>query len=157
MKTFVTSILAVLALWGTALAAKPVTTHDSEPYSFIYKCDGFDVSVDGLNTSTHTVYSGNDGSLLRNVAHHHLGETHTNLVTGRVVEFNAHYNSTYVYAEDTQTFTGAVCIAPKQGEGKQFQETGLVEINNTTGEIRTAGRHDIFDLPYDPFCAALAD
>ena len=156
MKTLTISVLAVLVLAGTALAAKPVTTDDYDPYSFTYSCDGFDVSVDGLNTGTHTVYSDNDGNLLRNVGHHNITETHANLLTGRVVEFRGHYTVTYVYAEDTQTVTGAFLIANKQAEGKQLQETGLVEFNHTTGEVRSAGRHDILDLPYDPLCAALA-
>jgi hypothetical protein len=157
MKTLTISVLAALALAGTALAAKPVTTDDYDPYAFTYSCDGFDVSGEGLNTGTHTIYFDNQGHPVRNVAHHNITETHTNLLTGRVVEFRGHYMSTYVYAEDTQTFTGAFLIANEQADGTLLQETGLVELNHTTGEIRSAGRHDILDLPYDPFCAALAD
>ena len=157
MKTLTISVFAALVLAGPALAAKPVTTHDSESSSFTYSCDGFDVSVDALVTGTHTVYSDNDGTLLRNVAHHAVTEIHTNLLTGQVVEFRGHYTSTYVYADDTQTFTGAYLIANTAADGNQLQETGLVQINHTTGEIRSAGKHDILDLPYDPFCAALAD
>ena len=72
------------------------------------------------------------------------------------MELRGHDTSTYVYAVDVQTFTGAFVIANKPGEGKQLQETGLVEFDFTTGEVRSAGRHDILDLPYDPLCAALA-
>ena len=147
---------AAAVLAETAYAAQPVTTRDESIYSFTYKCDGFRVSVDGHNTGTHTIYFDNDGNKVRNVAHHHITETHRNLRTGRTVEFRGDYTSTYDYAANTQTFTGAFLIANEPMDGTLLQELGLVEFNYTTGEIRTAGRHDILNLPYDPFCAALS-
>ncbi|RPH69547.1 MAG: hypothetical protein EHM78_14850 [Myxococcaceae bacterium] len=150
-------VLVCAAVPGTAAAVQPITTDDYDPYAFTYSCDGFDVSIDGLNTGKHTVYFDNDGNPVRNVGHHTITETHTNLLTGRVVEFRGHYASTYVYAEDTQTITGVFLIANEQHDGTLLQETGLVEFDHTTGQIRSAGRHDILDLAYDPFCAALAD
>ncbi len=156
MKTFIICALTALALAGAAQAAQPVTTDDYDPYTDTYSCDGFDVSVVGLNTGSHTIHFDNQGNPVRTVAHHNITETHTNLLTGRVVELRGHYTSTYVYAEDTQTFTGAFLIANEPANGTLLQETGLVQFDYTTGEIRSAGRHDILDLPYDPFCAALA-
>jgi hypothetical protein len=147
---------AAAALAATAYASQPVTTDDESHYSFKYNCDGFRVSVDGLNSGTHTIYFNNDGDEVRNVAHHHVTETHLNLRTGRTVEFRGDYTSTYDYASDTQTITGVFLIANEPVEGTLLQEVGLVEFNNTTGEVRTAGRHDILDLPFDPFCAALS-
>jgi hypothetical protein len=152
---FVAAFVGV-ALVGTAYAVEPVTTNDDSRYSFIYKCDGFRVSVDGHNTGWHTIYFDKDGEKVRNVAHHRITETHRNLRTGRTVEFRGDYMSTYDYAANTQTFTGVFLIANEPLDGTLLQETGLVEFNFTTGEIRTAGRHDILNLPYDPFCAALS-
>ena len=154
---FVFGALTALALAGAAQAAKPVTTQDYDAYTDTYNCDGFAVSLVGLNTGSHTIYFDNQGNPVRDVAHHDITETHTNLLTGRVVEFRGHYTSTYAYAENTQKFAGVYLIANEPGNGSLLQETGLVEFDNTTGEIvRSAGKHDILDLPYDPFCAALA-
>lgn len=155
-KVVFVAAFAAAALAGTAYALQPVTTDDESHYSFTYKCDGFRVSVDGINTGTHTIYFNNDGDKVRNVGHHHVTETHRNLRTGRTVEFRGDYTSTYDFAADTQTFTGAFLIANEPLDGALLQEVGLVEFSNTTGEIRTAGRHDVLDLPYDPFCAALS-
>jgi hypothetical protein len=152
---FVAAFAAAM-LAGTVDAEQPVTNDDESYYSFIYKCDGFRVSVDGHNIGTHTTYFNKDGDNVRNVAHHHLSETHRNVRTGRTVEFRGNYASTYDYATNTQTFTGAFLIANEPMNGTLLQEVGLVEFNNTTGEIRSAGRHDILNLPYDPFCAALS-
>jgi len=152
---FVTAFIGV-ALVGTADAVEPVTSTDDSRYSFTYKCDGFRVSVDGHNIGWHTIYFNNDGEKVRNVGHHHITETHRNLRTSRTVEFRGDYMSTYEYATNTQTFTGEFLIANEPVQGTLLQETGLVEFNYTTGEIRTAGRHDILNLPYDPFCAALS-
>ena len=149
--------LVAIVLTGPAHAAAPVTTHDDDQYSFTYACDGFAVSVDGHNTGTHTIHYDNGGDPVRNVAHHHVTETHHNLSTGRTVDFRGDYTSTYMYAANTQTFTGAFLIANEPTRGALLQEVGLVEFNDTTGEIRTAGQHDILDLPYDPLCAALAN
>jgi hypothetical protein len=143
-------------LVGAAYAAKPLTTRDESNYSFTYECADFRVSVDGHNTGAHTIYFDNGGNKVRNVGHHHITEMHRNLGTGRTVEFRGNYTSTYDYAVDTQTFKGAFLIGNAPMDGTLLQEVGLVEFNNTTGEIRTAGRHDILNLPYDPFCAALS-
>src|SRR5262249_30866973 len=147
---------AVIALIGPAYAVQPVTTNDDDRYSFIYDCPDFSVSVDGHNLGWHTIFFDKNGKQVRNVGHHHVTETHLNLTTGRTVEFRGDYTSTYDYAANTQTFTGAFLIANERLQGTLLQETGLVEFNNTTGEIRTAGQHDILNLPYDPFCAALS-
>jgi hypothetical protein len=147
---------AAAVLAGTADAEQPVTTDDESYYSFTYKCDGFRVSVAGHNIGTHTIYFNKDGDKVRTVAHHHIIETHRNLRTGRTVEFRGDYTSTYDYAANSQTFTGVFLIANEPMDGTLLQELGLVEFNYTTGEIRTAGRHDILNLPYDPFCAALS-
>lgn len=158
MRTFlICTSLTALAFAGAAQATQPVTTNDYNPYTNTYRCANFDVWVVGLSTGSHTIYFDNHGNPVRNVGHHHIDETHTNLLTGRAVEFRGHYTSTYVYADDTQTFTGAFLIANEAADGTLLQETGLIEFDNTTGEIRSAaGRHDILDLPHDPFCAALA-
>jgi hypothetical protein len=154
--TLVLPTLFAAVLAGAAYAEQPVTTGDESQYSFTYKCDSFRVRVDGHNSGTHTIYFRNDGSKVRNIGHHHITETHRNLQTGRTVEFRGDYTSTYDYVANTQTFTGAFLIGNAPMSGVLLQETGLVELNSTTGEIRTAGRHDILNLPYDPFCAALA-
>ena len=147
---------AALVLAAPALAHRPTTTQDHDAYSFTYGCDGFDVSVEGVNTGTHTIFYDRNGAPVRNVGHHNVLETHTNLSTGRSVEFRGHHTSTYVYATDTQTFTGAFMLANEPLVGALLQETGLAAFDGTTGEVlRTAGQHDILDLPYDPFCAAL--
>ena len=159
MKTSLLPLFALVALGltGTAHAAPPVTTPDDVQYSFTYACDGFGVSVDGHDTGMHTIYSTNHGDPVRSVGHHHVTETHRNLTTGRTVEFRGNYTSTFDYAANTQTFTGAFMIGNEPMRGALLQEVGLVEFNETTGEIRTAGQHDILDLPYDPLCAALAN
>lgn len=155
-KPLVLSALFAALLCGPAYAEQPVTTADDSEYSFTYKCDRFRVKVDGHNNGTHTIYFNNSGFKVRNVGHHHITETHRNLSTGRIVEFRGDYTSTFDYLAKTQTFTGAFLIGNSPMDGVLLQETGLVEINSTTGEIRTAGRHDILNLPYDPFCAALS-
>ena len=155
-KLLLVGAISTALLAGTAYAAEPQRTDDYNLYSFTYKCDGFRVGVEGLDTGTHTIYFDNAGNRVRNVAHHHTTETHTNLQSGRTVEFRGDYTSTYEYATDTQSFVGAFLIANEPMEGHLLLETGLAEFNNTTGAIRTAGRHDILELPYDPFCAALA-
>src|SRR5262245_31602842 len=152
----VVAAFAGTMLVGAAYAAKPLTTRDESNYSFTYDCAGFRVSVDGHGTGAHTIHYDNDGNKVRNIAHHHVTEMHRNLSTGRIVEFRGNYTSTYVYAADTQTFNGAFWIGNVPMEGSVLKEVGLVEFNNTTGEIRTAGRHDILNIPFDPFCAALS-
>jgi hypothetical protein len=124
-----------------------LTIRDESHYSFTYKCDSFRVSVDGHNTGAHTIYFDNDGNKVRNVAHHHITEMHRNLRTGRTVEFRGDCTSTYDYAANTQTFTSAFLIANAPFDGSLLQDLGLVEFNYNTGEIRTAGRHDILNLP----------
>jgi hypothetical protein len=141
---------------ATAYAVEPVTTTDDTRYSFSYKCGGFRVSVEGHNTGWHTTYFDNAGNKVQNISHHSIIEVHRNLRTGRTVEFRGNYQSTYDYLANTQTFTGAFLIGNEPAQGTLLQETGLVEFNYATGEIRTAGQHDILKLPYDPFCAALS-
>ena len=155
-KTLALLTLFAALLGGAASAEQPVTTADESQYSFTYKCDSFRVRVDGRSSGTHTIYFSNDGYKVRNVGHHHITETHRNLQTGRTLEFRGDYTSTYDYVATTQRFTGVFLIGNAPMSGVVLQETGLVEFNSTTGEIRTAGRHDILNLPYDPFCAALA-
>jgi hypothetical protein len=152
---FVTAFAALTSV-GTACAIEPVKISDDSRYSFSYKCNGFRVSVDGHNTGWHTIYFDNAGNKVQNVAHHSITETHRNLRTDRTVEFRGNYQSTFDYVANTQTFTGAYLLANERLDGTLLQETGLVEVNYNTGEIRTAGQHDILKLPYDPFCAALA-
>ena len=106
------------------------------------------MSVEGVNTGTHTTFFDRGGTPVRNEAHHTVRETHTN----RSVEFRGHFTSTYVYATDTQTFTGAFLFANEPMSGTLLQETGLA---GRSVEVHVAGKHDILDRPYDPFCAAL--
>src|SRR5262249_37445020 len=134
---------AIVVLAGPTYAVQPVTTSDDDRYSFVYDCAGFSVSVDGHNVGWHTTYFDKYGNKARNVAHHSVTETHTNLSTGRTVDFRGNYTSTYDYAANTQKFTGVFLIANEPMHGTLLQETGLVEFNYTTGEIRTAGQHDI--------------
>ena len=93
--------MAALVLAAPASAHRPTTTQDHDAYSFTYGCDSFDVSVEGLDTGSHTIFCDRGGAPVRNEAHHTVRETHTNRSTGRSVEFRGHYTSTYVYATDT--------------------------------------------------------
>ena len=154
-KLLLVAAFVAVALVRTVHAVEPLKINDDNRYSFLYDCAGFQVNVDGQNSGWHTIYFNKDREKLRNVGYHHVAETHRNLLTGRTVEFRGDYTSTYVYKTDTQTFTGVFLIANVPVEGKLLQDAGLVEFNNATGEIRTAGRHDALDFP-GPFCVALS-
>jgi hypothetical protein len=105
----------------------------------------FEVLFAGRQRIEVTDVIGADGTLLQTVLNIGISETDVNSVTGESVLLKGAIHEVWDYAANTRTIYGKVWLGIAPGEGKAFQDTGLIRMTLDTHEpLSVAGPHEVF-------------
>ena len=105
----------------------------------------FEVLFAGRERIEVTDVIGTDGTLLQTVFNIGISETDVNSVTGESVLLKGAVHEVWDYAANTRTLYGKVWLGITPGDGKAFQDTGLIRMTLDTHEpLSVAGPHEVF-------------
>jgi hypothetical protein len=154
--TVLVGMLAAAALAVVATAGPPDHFTDSEDYSGVAPCAGFDnyyeghLDVSGINRFDSA------GNPVEDVVH--ISGWERNWRSDRPdvsITARRQFNVTFDYATSVEKDSGAIYSQTAPGNGVLFHDVGNIQFNHATGEVVIHGPHDTFTGGQQAFCDAL--
>ena len=151
------ALLAAAALAAVAFAAPPTHFTDSEDYSGVAPCAGFDNVYEGhLDISGITTFD-QDGNPVRDVVHITGWERNWRSDRPDVsITAKRQFNVTFDYATNIEQDSGLIYSQTAPGHGVLFHDVGNIRFDDANQTVISVhGPHDTFTGGQQVFCDAL--
>jgi hypothetical protein len=151
------AMLTVAVFAIAAVASPPDHFTDSDDYSGVALCDGFDNYFEGhLDVSGITRFD-KQGNPVEDVVHISGWERNWRSDNPQVsITAKRQFNVTFDYATSVEKDSGAIYSQTAPSHGLLFHDVGNIQFNDATGDVVAIhGPHDTFAAGQQAFCDAL--